>query len=125
MANTSDTTKDLSAARVLIVEDDVHYAEWLSLALLDLGIKNTSKASDGKVALDTIESEAPFDLIICDWVMPNMDGLEFLKSFREFDDSSMVLFLTVRSDLEGVFEATQSGASHYLVKPVSVEALQE
>jgi len=115
----------LETIRVLIVEDDPDYAEWIELALLALDIKNVEKAVDGVVALDLIDKGTAFDLIICDWLMPNMDGLTFLKRYREKVASSMFLLLTAKSGLEDVFEATQAGATNYLVKPLTVEELQE
>jgi DNA-binding response OmpR family regulator len=115
----------LETIRVLIVEDDPDYAEWIELALLALDIKNVEKAVDGVVALDLIDKGTAFDLIICDWLMPNMDGLTFLKRYRGKVASSMFLLLTAKSGLEDVFEATQAGATNYLVKPLTVEELQE
>lgn len=125
MVDSSDTEPKLETVRVLIVEDDPEYAEWIELALLALGIKNVEKAVDGVVALDLIDKGTAVDLIICDWLMPNMDGLTFLKRYREKVASSMFLLLTAKSGLEDVFEATQAGATNYLVKPLTIEELQE
>ena len=125
MTGSSHTAPDTAAARVLIVEDDVHYADWIELALLDLGVGEIVKMADGAVALEHIENDAPFNLIICDWLMPNMDGLEFLRRFREKVATSMFLILTAKSGLEDVFEATQAGATNYIVKPVTIEELQK
>lgn len=116
---------NLSASRVLIVEDDSEYSDWIELALLPLGISDITKAPDGEVALALTESEPAFDLIICDWLMPKMDGLDFLKRYRERGASSLFLVLTAKDGLEDAFEATQAGATNYLVKPLAVEKLQE
>jgi DNA-binding response OmpR family regulator len=120
-----DRIADLKGARVLVVEDDSDYAEWIALALLDLGVSDIVKAADGESALELTRTEPEFDLIICDWLMPKMDGLDFLKRFREKVTSSMFLVLTAKSDLEDAFEATQAGATNYLVKPLSVGELQQ
>lgn len=125
MVNTSNTAPKLEAVRVLIVEDDPDYAEWIELALLAIGIKDVEKAVDGVVALGLTDKGTAFDLIICDWLMPNMDGLTFLKRYREKVASSMFLLLTAKSGLEDVFEATQAGATNYLVKPLTIEELQQ
>jgi two-component system chemotaxis response regulator CheY len=125
MVDSSDTAPKLETVRVLIVEDDPEYAEWIELTLMALGINNFEKAVDGVVALDLIDKGSIFDLIICDWLMPNMDGLTFLKRYREKVESSMFLLLTAKSGLEDVFEATQAGATNYLVKPLTTEELQE
>ncbi len=112
-------------ARILIVEDDPKYAEWIELALRHLGAKDIAKASDGAAALALTETDPAFDLIICDWLMPKMDGLDFLKRYREKVQSSMFLVLTAKGGLEDAFEATQAGATNYLVKPLTVDVLQE
>lgn len=114
----------LRGARVLIVEDDVNYAEWIELALTGLGVSHISKATDGESALHLTETEPEFDLIICDWLMPKMDGLDFLKRYREKVSTSMFLVLTAKSGLEDAFEITQAGATNFLVKPLSVGELQ-
>jgi len=56
--------------------------------------------------------------------MPNMDGLDLLKRYREKVSCSMFLVLTVKSGLEDAFENTQAGATSFLVKPLSVDQLQ-
>ena len=114
----------LKGARVLIVEDDEHYAEWIELALLELGVSHICKAVDGESALSLTESEPEFDLIVCDWLMPKMDGLDFLRRYREKVSTSMFLVLTAKSGLEDAFEITQAGATNFLVKPLSVNELQ-
>lgn len=124
MKDYQDPKARLKGARVLIVEDDSDYAEWIELALLGLGVSHIAKATDGETALRLTESDPEFDLIICDWVMPNMDGLDFLKRYREKVSTSMFLVLTAKSGLEDAFEITQAGATSFLVKPLSVDQLQ-
>ena len=124
MKDFQDPQARLKGARVLIVEDDEDYAEWIELALEGLGVSHIAKATDGETALRLTESDPGFDLIICDWVMPNMDGLDFLKRYREKVSTSMFLVLTAKSGLEDAYEITQAGATNFLVKPLSVDQLQ-
>lgn len=124
MKDFQDPQARLKGARVLIVEDDADYAEWIELALMGLGVSHIDKATDGETALRLTESDPGFDLIICDWVMPNMDGLDFLKRYREKVSTSMFLVLTAKSGLEDAYEITQAGATNFLVKPLSVDQLQ-
>ena len=119
-----DHVEKLKNSRVLIVEDDNAYADWIELAVKDLGVSHIVKAEDGETALQLTASDADFDLIICDWLMPKMDGLEFLRRFREKVTTSMFLVLTARSGLEDAFDATQAGATNYLVKPIEIGELQ-
>ena len=124
MKNYQSPEERLQGARVLVVEDDADYAKWIELALIGLGVSHISKATDGESALRLTDSEPEFDLIICDWLMPRMDGLDFLKRYREKVSTSMFLVLTAKSGLEDAFEITQAGATNFLVKPVSIDELQ-
>jgi DNA-binding response OmpR family regulator len=119
-----DRESKLKGARVLVVEDDKDYADWIELALTGLGVTKIVKATDGNSALRITQSEPDFDLIICDWVMPNMDGLDFLKRYREKVSTSMFLVLTTKAGLEDAFEITQAGATNFLVKPLSIDEFQ-
>ena len=101
------------------------YADWIELALVGLGVSQISKAVDGESALRLVASDPEFDLIICDWLMPKMDGLDFLKRYREKVTTSMFLVLTAKPGLEDAFEITQAGATNYLVKPLTVDEFQD
>ena len=116
---------NLTDTRILVVEDDPDYAEWIELALEVLKVAEIVKAPDGEAALALVESQPPFDLIVCDWLMPKMNGLDFLKRYREKVASSLFLVLTAKDGLEDAFEAIQAGATNYLVKPVTVEKLRD
>jgi len=124
MEDRLDHVSKVKGARVLIVEDDKEYADWIELALTGLGVSKIVKATDGNSALQLTQSEPNFDLIICDWLMPNMDGLDFLKRYREKVLTSMFLVLTTKGGLEDSFEITQAGATNFLVKPLSIDELQ-
>ncbi len=115
----------LDTVRILVVGVGEDYAGWMELARQGRGSDRSRRGAGGGGGGGLTESDAAFDLIICDWLMPEMDGLTFLKRFRENVSSSMFLLLTAKSGLEDVFEATQAGATNYLVKPLTVEELQQ
>lgn len=116
---------ELQDARVLLVEDEPLYLEFVERVVRDLGITHVETAGDGCEALSRVQGSYEFDLVICDWKMPNMDGLTFLRHSRKRYPRAKFLFMSSNCTLEDVFEATQAGVANYLAKPVLVGELQE
>jgi two-component system response regulator MprA len=73
-------------------------------------------AADGREALEQVREHRP-DVIILDWMMPGMDGIEVIGRLRTEDDRTMILMLTARDAIENRVEGLESGADDYLVKP--------
>lgn len=84
-----------------------------------------SDAENGKVAKDLCEKASP-DLIMLDWNMPVMNGLEFLKSLKAMNKSRMpvVIFCTTENDMDHVVQALDAGASDYIMKPFDGEIIK-
>jgi DNA-binding response OmpR family regulator len=82
------------------------------------------EANNGRKAQQVL-SRTAFDLVLCDWEMPELSGLELLKWFRAQPDASKIPFIMVtsRGDKENVVEAIQAGVSDYIGKPFSNEQL--
>jgi two-component system, chemotaxis family, chemotaxis protein CheY len=91
---------------------------------LDLLNDHPLQAGDGKEAWDILESQ-PIDLIIADWNMPKMTGLELLKMIRSSDTHKMIpfLMLTGKVEKENIIEAVNAGATNYVVKPFTAEII--
>lgn len=106
-------------ARVLIVDDDPRFRRTLHLALNIRGYE-VSGAAGGKEALDTIAAAAP-DLIVLDWQMPEMDGIQTCRALREWSEVPVIVISANRSNARDV--ALQAGANDYLSKPFSVNEL--
>ena len=83
---------------------------------------NTVTAYDGKSALDAIRSEQP-DLILLDWTLPDIQGVEILKQLRERQDYTPVIMLTGRTAKEDIVEGLTIGADDYITKPFTWEEL--
>ena len=83
-------------------------------------------AEDGVIALKTLKSQK-IDLVVSDWNMPNMTGLELLKAVRADEDLKATPFLMVTAEAkkENIIEAAQAGASGYVVKPFTAATLDE
>lgn len=112
--------------RIMIVDDFAGMRTILKHTLHLLGFHNVQEARGGHDALMRLKQE-PCELIISDWSMPNMSGLEFLSALKEDTQLSNVPFLmmTAKSERENVIEAAHAGVTHYMIKPFSAEALQK
>jgi two-component system, OmpR family, response regulator MprA len=100
---------------VLIVDDDEKLLNMLHRTLLYEGF-TVLTASNGRQALMYVQTHHP-DVIILDWLMPEMDGIEVVKRLRAEEDRTMILMLTARDAIENRVEGLDSGADDYLVKP--------
>lgn len=106
---------------ILIIEDDKKLAQFIQKGLKSEGYQ----ASIVHSAVEALEicREAKFDLIVLDLMLPQMDGVSFLKIFRQKDKESLVLILTARDEISLKREAFHAGADDYVVKPFEFEEL--
>ncbi len=90
-----------------------------SIGIEEIGIYQSARTAyvDYKNALKT----RPFDLIISDWQMPEMSGIEFLKKVRVNDSKTPFIMLTATTSKEGVIEAVQAKVTDYIAKPFQIE----
>lgn len=112
--------------RVLVVDDHVLTRDMVRLILKGLGFNNIVTAESAVHALNTLNSEK-IEMVICDWNMPNMTGLELLQQVRSQDRYKDLpfLMLTAEAYRENVSEAAIAGVSDYIAKPFTSEVLQE
>ncbi len=108
--------------KILVVEDDPGSAKLVTYHLRMMGFKNTTEVSDGNAALEHLKKEKA-DLVIADWHMPNMNGLNLFRALREEElwQDIPFLMITVEKDHQKVQEAIQAGVRDYIVKPINVE----
>jgi two-component system response regulator MprA len=102
-------------ATVLIVDDDERLLKMLQRTLVYEGL-DVLTATDGQEALALARVGRP-DLIILDWMMPELNGIQVIRKLRKEQDRTLVLMLTARDAIENRVEGLQSGADDYLVKP--------
>lgn len=91
----------------------------------DIGVNQVFEATNGREAFTFIDSA--FDLvnfIVCDWNMPGMTGVEFLRQVRSVDPQTPFLMITGRGDMSSVAEAKNSGVTGYIKKPFSAAQLE-
>ncbi len=110
--------------RALVVDDSRAIRAVLKRMLGELGFQ-TAEAGDGRQALDVLEEAGQFDIVLVDWNMPEMNGLELVKAVRTLSsfDAMPMLMVTTESEMERVIEALTAGASDYLMKPFTKDAL--
>ncbi|WP_339653563.1 response regulator transcription factor [Flavobacterium frigidarium] len=108
---------------ILIVEDEVGIVKFLQQGLQEEGYIITT-ASDGLMGLEYTQKTS-FDLILLDWMLPKMNGLEVCKAIREKDDSTPIIFLTAKDTVQETIEGLKAGANDYIKKPFSFEELIE
>ncbi|MFO7748712.1 MAG: chemotaxis response regulator CheY [Desulfobacteraceae bacterium] len=115
-----------TSIKVLIVDDFATMRRILKNILKQIGFKNLLEADDGTTALEVLEKQS-VDLVISDWNMPKMTGLELLKAVRAHEHYAKVPFLMVTAEAQkqNVIEAVQAGVSNYVVKPFTAEAISE
>ena len=112
--------------KILIVDDLSTMRRIIKNLLRDLGFTNTSEADDGTTALPMLQS-GNFDLLVTDWNMPGMQGIDLLRAVRA--DAKLatlpVLMVTAEQKKEQIIEAARAGVNGYIVKPFTAATLKE
>ena len=101
--------------KVLVVDDDIKLLKMLKRTMVFENL-DVLTATNGREALEVVQQEAP-DLLIVDWMMPEMDGLELIQHLRDANNRMPILMLTARDAVENRVFGLESGADDYLVKP--------
>ena len=112
--------------KVLIVDDFSTMRRILKNILKQIGYSDIEEAEDGNCALARLR-QGGFGLVVSDWNMPNMTGLELLKAIRADNvlNNMPVLMVTAEAKKENVIDAIQAGVNNYVVKPFTAVALKE
>lgn len=111
---------------VLVVDDFATMRRIIRNILRDLEFKKILEAEDGTAAIDILKTQK-VDLIISDWNMPKMSGLELLQWVRSNEDTKDLPFLmiTAEAQKENVIKAVKAKVSNYIVKPFTAQTLAE
>ena len=114
------------AMDVLVVDDFATMRRILKNILKQIGFTKISEADDGKSALNMLKKQK-FDLVLCDWNMPEMPGIELLKKVRADDGLKDMPFVMVTAEAQkdNIIQAVQAGVSNYVVKPFTAETISE
>ncbi len=109
--------------RILIVEDEVGILQFLQQGLEEEGY-TIETATDGEKAIEMLTNKS-FDLVLLDWMLPKLTGLEVCKEYRLQNKTSPIIFLTAKDTVQETIEGLQAGANDYIKKPFSFDELVE
>ena len=112
--------------KVLLVDDFATMRKIVRNILGQLGIKNVDEADDGSTALPKLKQNK-YDIVISDWNMPKMTGLDLLKAVRADENLKSLPFLMVTAEAlkDNIVAAALAGISDYVVKPFTAATLEE
>mgnify|MGYP001301394046 FL=1 len=112
--------------KTLVVDDFSTMRKLIKNVLKQIGISDVVEAENGKQVLDLLKKEQ-IELIVSDWIMPEMTGIEFLKLCKADDNLKKIPFIMVTAEAQkgNIMEAIKSGVDNYIVKPFTPEKLQE
>lgn len=115
-----------TSMKVLVVDDFATMRRIVKNILTQLGYKNLSEADDGTTALEVLKSEK-IDMIISDWNMPKMTGLDLLKTVRADPNMADLPFIMVTAEAQqdNIILAVKAKVSQYIVKPFTADTLSE
>jgi DNA-binding response OmpR family regulator len=120
------TNYNLERLNFLIVDDNKHMRALVKTILHALGAKNCLEALDGADAFKELR-HFPADIIICDWNMSPLDGLDFVRLVRTGKDSPNpfvpIIMLTGHTEMNRVMEARDAGVHEFIAKPISAKGL--
>ncbi len=122
----SDAQSNLDRLNVLVLDDDRNMRTLIETILFELGVRNIRQAHDVKQAFGDLRY-FHVDIVITDWKMEPLNGLDFVRMVRSGDDSPNpyvpIIMLTGHTELHRVCEARDAGVNEFLAKPISAKAL--
>ncbi len=112
--------------KILIADDFPEVTRMMRYMLRNIGFKNIREADGGKAVLKALKKEK-YDLIFCDWSMPDMSGMEVLKKIRSDDELKDIPFImvTAEAEKEKILAAIKAGVSNYILKPFTAKTIGE
>ncbi len=113
--------------KVLVVDDFPTMRRIIKNLLKQIGFENIDEAEDGVQALNKLKS-GNYGLVVSDWNMPNMEGIDLLRNIRQEAEplkNIPFLMVTAEAEKEKVIEAIKGGVDNYIVKPFTAEVLKE
>ena len=114
-------------AKVLVVDDSRAVRMIIGKTMRELGFE-VCEAANGREALEVIEAvQTPFSLVLADWNMPEVNGLDLLKRLREKPELSalVVVMVTTETEMSQMTAALEAGANEYIMKPFTRDILME
>lgn len=113
--------------RILIVDDSSTMRRIIGNVVQQLGVskEDFDEAEDGVVAWGLFQDNNNYDVVLTDWNMPNMNGLDLVKHIRSADKKIPIVMITTEGGKGEVITALKAGVNNYIVKPFSADILKE
>jgi two-component system chemotaxis response regulator CheY len=113
--------------RILIVDDSSTMRRIIGNVVQQLGVSKDDfdEAEDGVVAWKLFQEKNNYDVVLTDWNMPNMNGLDLVKHIRTADKKIPIVMITTEGGKGEVITALKAGVNNYIVKPFSADILKE
>lgn len=113
--------------KILIVDDVTQMRIKTKMMLSSLGYDETDESPNGVQALEELDKSGPYDVLLLDWNMPGLSGIETLKQIRANPNHSKtkIVMVTSKGTKEDVLGAVGAGADSYIIKPVSNTSLEK
>lgn len=127
MQSSNPSIEILKDLTVLVIDDTLEALNIIKVMLMDMGVTQVFTARDGMEALGFLGAfgDGEVDVILCDWKMPRLSGLEVLKQVRTCDRDVAFVMITGVADHESVMEAKTHGITGYIKKPFSADQLEK
>lgn len=111
--------------KILLIDDSAVMRKMIQRNIQQSGllVDEFVEAGDGREGLEKVKAN-PVDLILCDWNMPNMTGIEFVKALRGTGNNTPIVMVTTEGSESKMEEAKNSGANGYLTKPFTPDQLK-
>ena len=112
-------------SKVLIIDDSGVMRKIIQRNIVQAGllVDQFLEAGDGKEGLEKARQNSDLNLILCDWNMPNMNGIEFVKVLRSSDKNTPIVMVTTEGGETRMEEARNTGVNGYLTKPFTTDQL--
>ena len=109
--------------KILVIDDDANICKALQVMIKSLGYE-VGTARDGISGIEAVSSFTP-DLVVCDLMMPNMDGYQFIQEIRTNPGTASlpIILLTAKGEDKDILEGYKTGADYYLTKPFTRDQL--
>jgi len=108
--------------KALVVDDSNVMRRILTGALGRANITDVDHAADGAIAVDAV-ANADYDIVLMDWNMPNMLGIDAVRAIRESGKTMPIIMVTTEAEKERVVDALRAGANNYIIKPFEPAAI--
>lgn len=108
--------------KALVVDDSTVMRKVLIGALSRAGFADVDEAADGTESVEAVEKDE-YDLVLMDWNMPNMPGIDAVRKMRELGKTFPIIMVTTEAEKARVIEALKTGATNYIIKPFEPDAI--